>query len=126
MNPGWNQVKKKSSKVLVYLIAGMENVKQGNWTGILVYFSVIILLGIGLIFFERNLVELFYQPSQTTCTFALLIYITFAVFWNGSGFLGIERNNNFFNHEGEISAKGDSIVDQPKHDADGKRMRGEA
>ena len=98
---------KKNSKFtnLIYiLIAGMGNVKQGNWPGILIYFFVVILLGSVLIFVERNFIEQFYRPSQTACTFALLIYIAFAFFWNGTKIFGYEGKNHFFDHD-EVSPR---------------------
>lgn len=83
----------------------MGNVKQGNWSGILIYFSAIILLGIGLVFAERKLIEQFYHPSQTMCTFALLIYTAFAFFWNGTKLFGDKEKNHFFDHDEGILAK---------------------
>lgn len=84
---------KKNSKfanLLFVLIAGMGNVKQGNWPGILIYFSVMVLLGAALIYAEQQFIEPIYQIPQTGCTFTLLLYIAFTFFWNGTNFLTSE------------------------------------
>lgn len=83
------------------LISGMGNVKQGNWSGILVYFSFMFLFGAALIFLERKLLEPIYQVSQHQCTFAVLLYLSFTFFWDGTKLLGHKENNHIFNQDEE-------------------------
>ena len=71
----------------------MGNVKHGHWQGIIIYFSAITLLGIGLLFAEQNLIKQYYEASRTVRTFVILIYIAFAFFWNGTSLLGSEVKN---------------------------------
>ena len=73
-------------RILEILVTGMGNVKLGDWRGSLIYFASILLIGIGLVYLEQRFIEPIYHPTQTVRTFALLVYITFAFFWNGSGF----------------------------------------
>ena len=75
------------------LVAGMGNVKQNNKRGILIYFLAVVLLGLGLFFAEQILVEQYFHPSQTVRTFAVLIYITFAFFWDGTILLDSKEKN---------------------------------
>lgn len=82
--------------ILFILIAGMGNVKHGNWRGIIVYFTAIGLIGIGLYFAEQKIIESYYQPSQTLRTFAALCFITFAFFWNGTKLLSSEVKDRIF------------------------------
>jgi hypothetical protein len=93
--PGRIRLKKDSAiaNIIYILIAGMGNVKHGQWQGIIIYFSAITLLGIGLLFVEQNLIIQYYEPSRTVRTFLILIYIAFAFFWNGTGLLSSEVKN---------------------------------
>jgi len=93
-----NLLKKNSilKKFVFILVAGMGNVKQNNMSGILIYFLFIVLLGVGFFFAEQRLLEQYFHPSQTMRTFAVLMYIAFAFFWDGSVFISNEKNNNFF------------------------------
>jgi len=102
-----DQLKKNSifTELIYILVAGMGNVKQGNLQGIMIYFSMIILLGIVLIFAERKFLEQFYNPSQTLCTFSILVYIAFVFFWNGTKLFGIEEKNGFFENDKGIPAE---------------------
>jgi hypothetical protein len=89
------RVKIVLKKILLALISGMGNVKQNNKPGIIIYFSAIILLGIALYFAEQRFIEHYFQPSQTLRTFAVLMYIAFAFFWDGTGFLSsAEKKEN--------------------------------
>ena len=87
------------------LIAGMGNVKQGNWQGILVYFLTKILLGAALAYGERKLIEPVYQLPQTGCTFSVLLYVAFTIFWNGTSLLGLDNKNSLFDEQNEISSE---------------------
>lgn len=90
-----NQLKKNSinENFVFILVAGMGNVKQNNKRGILIYFLAIVLLGIALFFVEKLLIEQYFHPSQTVRTFAVLIYITFAFFWDGTILLDSKEKN---------------------------------
>lgn len=79
--------------------------KQDNRLGILIYFSVIILLGVGLFFAEHTLFEQYFHPSQTVRTFAILMYITFAFFWDGSILLDSKEKNRIFTINGDVIAE---------------------
>jgi hypothetical protein len=98
-------------------MAGMGNVKQGNWLGILIYFSVMILLGAALLFAEQRLVEPVYHLPQIECTFALLIYTTFIFFWDGTNLFHLEERKAVFNNSpgnpssGELFTEPDLLED---------------
>lgn len=85
-------------KFFLILFSGMGNVKQNNKPGIIIYFSVIILLGFVLYSAEHRFIEQYLQPSQTLRTFAVLMYIAFAFFWDGTRIFG-SKEANFFNEE---------------------------
>jgi hypothetical protein len=87
--------------LLLALIAGMGNVKQNNKPGIIIYFSAIILLGFGLYSAEQRIIEQYFQPSQTLRTFAVLIYIAFAFFWDGTWIIGSNERNYFNDKNGD-------------------------
>lgn len=76
----------------------MGNVKENNKPGMLIYSLAVVLIGLGLVYAERTIIELYFQPSQTLCTFAILSYLTFAFFWNGSRYIH-NRDNNHFSEE---------------------------
>jgi hypothetical protein len=99
----------KFANLKYILIAGMGNVKQGNWPGILIYFSVMILLGAALIYAERKFIEPLYQLPQSGCTFALLLYIAFTFFWNGTNLLTSEDQHLSFNENSKNSSGDKSI-----------------
>ena len=80
----------------------MGNVKQNNKPGIIIYFIAIVLLGVGLFFAEKGFVEQYFQPSQTVRTFAVLMYITFAFFWDGTGFLSSSEKKSFSSKKNNI------------------------
>lgn len=93
---------KQDSKIrnlLFILIAGMGNVKQGNWKSILIYFCFIILLGIGPVYAEQKIIEKYYHPSQIVRTFLILIYIAFAFFWDGTTLICHDEKNLFIDHD---------------------------
>ena len=87
------------STLFFFLIAGIGNVKHGKWQGTLTYFSAIILLGVGLLFAEQRFIEPYYNPTQTVRTFAVLMYIAFAFFWNGTNLLGSETRKRIFSQD---------------------------
>jgi uncharacterized membrane protein SirB2 len=97
-----------SGKLLVILISGTGNIKLGNWQGTLIYFSTILLVGVGLWFLEQRLLEPYFNPSQTMRTFAVLIYIAFAFFWNGTRLLDSEHKKWIFNQDDNNPINGDS------------------
>lgn len=80
----------------------MGNVKQNNKPGIIIYFLAIVLLGVGLFFAEKELIEQYFQPSQTMRTFAVLMYITFAFFWDGTGFLSSSEKKTYSSKKNNI------------------------
>ena len=88
------------SSLIFILIAGMGNLKRGKWYSILIYFSAIILLAIGLLFAERRFIEPYFHPSQTVKTFAVLLYVTFVFFWNGTIFLDSDQKSRIFTRNG--------------------------
>lgn len=94
----------KFENIILILIAGMGNVKQGHWPGILLYFSVMIMLGAALIFVERKIIEPIYQLPQSGRTFAVLVFIAFIFFWDGNQLLGNEKEKETFNLD-EANAK---------------------
>lgn len=85
----------------------MGNVKQGNWQGILIYFSTIILFGLILMLAEQRIIEQYYHPAQSVRTFVVLIYIAFAFFWNGTRLLDSEEKKRIFDNNNVSLAKKD-------------------
>ena len=85
----------KINSFLSILIRGMGNVKHGDWLVILLYFSVVLIIGLALFLFEQRLSSQYYQFSQTVRTFLILIYITIAIFWDGSSFLGEQSRSRY-------------------------------
>ena len=51
----------KFTNLMFTIIAGMGNVKRGYWPGILLYFSVMILLGAAIVYVEQTYIEPIYQ-----------------------------------------------------------------
>lgn len=94
----------KFAKLLFTFIAGMANVKQGYWPGILLYFSVMILLGVGLIFVERIFIEPIYHIPQSGRAFVLLMFLAFTFFWDGTHLLNYEEKDQLVNHGEGVSA----------------------
>ena len=76
-------------------MAGMGNLKQNNKPSIIIYSTAIVLFGVGLFFIEQTLIERYFQLPQTLRTFAVLMYITFALFWNGSRFISAKEETPF-------------------------------
>lgn len=97
---------------LFILIAGMGNVKQGNWQCILIYFSSMILLGIGLFYTEQKIIEPYFHPSQTLQIFLILVYVAFVFFWNGSNLFSLEERNPFFYNQISFSGSRESYTEQ--------------
>ena len=93
----------KFQQLLSILFAGIGNIKDGNWTGTLIYFSVMCLLGAALIFAERIYLEPIYQLPESGLKFALLVFIAFIFFWDGNQFLGKEEEEEEY-IQGEGSA----------------------
>jgi len=85
----------------------MGNVKHGDWLGILLYFSVILLIGLVFVLVERRFISQYYQFSQTVRTFLILIYITFAIFWDGSSFLGEQEQSEYQRINGSLTGEKD-------------------
>lgn len=83
----------------------MGNFKQGYWQGALIYFGTITSLGIGLIYLEMRFIEPLFNPSQTFQTFAVLVYIAFALFWDGSGLLGLKLKDRVYDRNLESVAE---------------------
>lgn len=83
----------------------MGNVKQGNWTGIFVYFSFMILLGSGLVFIEQKIIEPIYDVSTRLCALGILMYLLFTFFWNGTKLFGEEEKNHLFDQDEEAILK---------------------
>jgi hypothetical protein len=97
----------KIKSILSILIRGMGNVKHGDWIGILLYCSVILLIGLFLFLVERRFISQYYQVSQTVRTFLILIYTAFAIFWDGSSLLGEQRRGSFQQTNGSLSSEKD-------------------
>jgi hypothetical protein len=95
------RVKSVFTRVKTILIAGMGNVKQGNWTGTLVYFSFMILLGAALVIVEQKIIEPIYDVSNHQCILGILLYLSFTFFWNGTRLLGKEEKNHIFDQSDE-------------------------
>lgn len=102
-----NELQAKSifTRFKTILIAGMGNVKQGNWTGTLVYFSFMILVGAALVFVEQKIIEPIYDVSNHQCTLGILLYLSFTFFWNGTRLLGQEEKNHIFDQDEETMHK---------------------
>lgn len=92
----------KINSFLSILIRGMGNVKHGDWLGILLYFSSVLIIGLALFLFERRLISHYYQFSQTVRTFLVLIYITITIFWDGSSFLGEQSRSSYQQTKGSL------------------------
>jgi hypothetical protein len=94
------------AKILLTVIAGIGNVKNGNWSGTIIYFSAMAIFGAALIFVERKYIEPIYQLPQSGLKFALLVFIAFIFFWDGNQLLRNEEKKETFNQdEGNAAEK---------------------
>jgi ABC-type polysaccharide/polyol phosphate export permease len=66
------------------LIAGMGNLKHGNWKSILIYFSFMLLLGCGLSYLIHSVISPYYHLQSTWKIFLVLVYLIVTFFWDGS------------------------------------------
>lgn len=85
----------------------MGNVKRGYWPGILLYLSVMVSLGAALIYVERIYIDSVYQLPQSGRTFAVLIFIAFTLFWDGTRLINFKEIDHLSKHDDRIPANKD-------------------
>jgi ABC-type polysaccharide/polyol phosphate export permease len=89
----------RTRNLLIILISGMGNVKEGDWKSILLYFSFMLLLGVGLFQLFSIIFESYYPLSQTMRTFLILVYLAVVFFWDGSSLVKQYKTGSDYFHK---------------------------